>query len=371
MRHSDVFLDRERVARSSRSHAPEQWRLLRLRIARAAKRPASKAVLLAVDILKSEAGKFAEQDEEVAATRLRAARLPRRNRGLRNLEALRKFGLGQPRINAHRPDVVADRIVRRIAHAHLPLPQQCYQTCIFPRLTRPCYPLNLIAPNPREGRQREKLAHARTRDIRANGTAMCGRYRFADIGIRPSGAPPWHAHLKRARSPRLRDGLCRPSPHRRRVRVPSRITARQQPAGAKPSHAPTQPSLVGAKLSHQSARAPRSQASKPTPRQARRPAPEPSNRRAHRNKFVTFYRGWHLRGGFQLRIRHPTRKIFTCAETDTIEPARIEESRCPRDARSRSRDARQAWARRERQRERILLKAARPARHAVFPSIAF
>ena len=63
------------------------------------------------------------------------------------------------------------------------------------------------------------------------------------------------------------------------------------------------PSLVGAKLSHQSARTPRSQASKPTPQQARRPAPEPSNRRAHRNKFVTFYRGWHLRGGFQLRIR--------------------------------------------------------------------
>lgn len=86
------------------------------------------------------------------------------------------------------------------------------------------------------------------------------------------------------------------------------------------------PSLVGAKLSHQSARTPRSQASKPTPRQARRPAPEPSNRRARRNKFVTFYRGWHLRGGFQLRLRHPARKIFTCAETDTIEPARIEES---------------------------------------------
>ena len=251
------FLDRERVARSARRHAPEQRCLLRLRLARAAKRPASKAVLLAVDILKSEAGKFAEQDEEVAATRLRAARLPRRNRGLRNLEALRKLGLGQPRINAHRPDVVADRIVRRIAHAHLPLPQQCYQTCIFPRLTRPCYPLNLIAPNSREGRRREKLAHARTRDIGANGTAMCGRYRFADIGIRPGGAPPWHAHLKRARSPRLRDGLCRPSPHRRRVRVPSRIAARQQPAGAKhalealrshdakligakPSHAPTQ-----------------------------------------------------------------------------------------------------------------------------------
>lgn len=51
------------------------------------------------------------------------------------------------------------------------------------------------------------------------------------------------------------------------------------------------PSLVGAKLSHQSARTPRSQASKPTPRQAKHPATEPSNRRARRNKFVTFYRG--------------------------------------------------------------------------------
>lgn len=70
------------------------------------------------------------------------------------------------------------------------------------------------------------------------------------------------------------------------------------------------PSLVGAKLSHQSARTPRSQASKPTPRQARRPAPEPSNRRAHRNKFVTFYRGRHLRSGFQLRLRHPARKLL-------------------------------------------------------------
>lgn len=70
------------------------------------------------------------------------------------------------------------------------------------------------------------------------------------------------------------------------------------------------PSLVGAKLSHQSARTPRSQTSKPTPRQARRPAPEPSNRRAHRNKFVTFYRGRHLRSGFQLRLRHPARKLL-------------------------------------------------------------
>lgn len=70
------------------------------------------------------------------------------------------------------------------------------------------------------------------------------------------------------------------------------------------------PSLVGAKLSRQSARTPRSQASKPTPRQARRPAPEPSNRRAHRNKFGTFYRGGHLRSGFQLRLRHPARKLL-------------------------------------------------------------
>ena len=210
----------------------------------------------------------------------------------------------------------------------------------------------------------------RAREISGpNGTAMCGRYRFADIGIRPSGAPPWHAHLKRARSPRLRDGLCRPSPHRRRVRVPSRITARQQPAGAKPSHAPTQPSLVGAKLSHQSARAPRSQASKPTPRQARRPAPEPSNRRAHRNKFVTFYRSGHLRSGFQLRLRHPARKLLparkltrpsqrasrrtrfpTCeasmragCSSRSLGPETASyEVRRPRDARSRSRGARQA-----------------------------
>ena len=70
------------------------------------------------------------------------------------------------------------------------------------------------------------------------------------------------------------------------------------------------PSLVGAKLSHQSARTPRSQASKPAPRQARRPATEPSNRRARRNKFVTFYRGGHLRSGFQLRLRHPARKLL-------------------------------------------------------------
>lgn len=70
------------------------------------------------------------------------------------------------------------------------------------------------------------------------------------------------------------------------------------------------PSLVGAKLSHQSARTPRSQASKPTPRQTRRPATEPSNRRARRNKFVTFYRGGRLRSGFQLRLRHPARKLL-------------------------------------------------------------
>ena len=257
MRHGDVLLDGERIARSARRHTPEQWRLLRLRIIRAAKRPASKTVLLAVDILKSEIGKLIKQDKEIAATRLRAARLPRRNRGLGNLEALRKLGLGQPRINAHRPDVVADRIVLRIAHAHLPLPQQCYQTCIFPRLTRLSYPLNLIAPNSREGRRREKLAHTRTRGIRANGTAMCGRYRFADIGICPSGAPSWHAHAKRDRSPCPRDGPCRRNPHRRRVRLPSRMMTSRQLVAAKQalealqSH-DAQP--VGANLSHALAR---------------------------------------------------------------------------------------------------------------------
>lgn len=143
------------------------------------------------------------------------------------------------------------------------------------------------------------------------------------------------------------------------------------------------PSLVGAKLSHQSARTPRSQASKPTPRQTRRPATEPSNRRARRNKFVTFYRGWHLRSGFQLRLRHPARKLLparklarssqrasrkarfpTCAasmragcSSRSLGPETAScEGRCPRDARSRSRGARQAWAQHERQRERIQLK---------------
>ena len=157
-------------------------------------------------------------------------------------------------------------------------------------------------------------------------------------------------------------------------------------------------SLVGAKLSHQSARTPRSQASKPTPRQARRPAPEPSNRRAHRNKFVTFYRGGHLRSGFQLRLRHPARKLLparkltrssqrasrrarfpTCEASMRAdcssrslgpETASYEVKR-PRDARSRGKGARQAWAQRERQREHIKQKAAHPAQHAAFPSIAF
>lgn len=156
---------------------------------------------------------------------------------------------------------------------------------------------------------------------------------------------------------------------------------------------------------------------------------------AHRNKFVTFYRGGYLQSGFQLRLRHPTRKplparkltrsnqrasrrarIPTCAvsmragcssrslgpETASYEVrhsprcaipstgacatrwptdrwARVlqpfgaarepvldrvqdraaiahRQDRCPRDARSRSRDARQAWAQRERQRERIRQK---------------
>lgn len=151
------------------------------------------------------------------------------------------------------------------------------------------------------------------------------------------------------------------------------------------------PSLVGAKLSHQSARTPRSQASKPTPRQTRRPATEPSNRHARRNKFVTFYRGGHLRSGFQLRLRHPARKLLparkltrsnqrasrrarspTCeasmradCSSRSLGPETASyEGRCPRDARSRSRGARQSvgatWAQRERQRERIQLKRLIP-----------
>lgn len=90
------------------------------------------------------------------------------------------------------------------------------------------------------------------------------------------------------------------------------------------------PSLVGAKLSHQSAR---------TPKQIRNLL----SRRASSKRFPA-------------TITASSSQAFTCAETDTIEPTRIEESRCPRDARSRSRGARQAWARRERQRERIRLK---------------
>lgn len=90
------------------------------------------------------------------------------------------------------------------------------------------------------------------------------------------------------------------------------------------------PSLVGAKLSHQSAR---------TPKQIRNLL----SRRASSKRFPATNTA-------------SNSQAFTCAETDTIEPARIEESRCPRDARSRSRGARQAWAQRERQRGRIQLK---------------
>ena len=79
------------------------------------------------------------------------------------------------------------------------------------------------------------------------------------------------------------------------------------------------PSLVGAKLSHQSARTPRSQASKPTPRQARRPAPEPSNGRARRN--LLSRRASSKR--FPATITASSSQAFTCAETNTIEPARI------------------------------------------------
>lgn len=94
------------------------------------------------------------------------------------------------------------------------------------------------------------------------------------------------------------------------------------------------PSLVGAKLSHQSAR---------TPKQIRNLL----SRRASSKRFPA-------------TITASSSQAFTCAETDTIKPARIEESRCPRDARSRSRGARQAWAQRERQRERIQLKRLIP-----------
>ena len=90
------------------------------------------------------------------------------------------------------------------------------------------------------------------------------------------------------------------------------------------------PSLVGAKLSHQSAR---------TPKQIRNLL----SQRASSKRFPA-------------TITASSSQAFACAETDTIEPARIGQSRRPRDARSHSRGARQAWAQRERQRERIQLK---------------
>lgn len=90
------------------------------------------------------------------------------------------------------------------------------------------------------------------------------------------------------------------------------------------------PSLVGAKLSHQSAR---------TPKQIRNLL----SRRISSKRFPA-------------TITASSSQAFTCAETNTIEPACIGQGRRPRDARSRSRGARQAWARRERQRERIRQK---------------
>lgn len=94
------------------------------------------------------------------------------------------------------------------------------------------------------------------------------------------------------------------------------------------------PSLVGAKLSHQSAR---------TPKQIRNLL----SRRASSKRFPA-------------TITASSSQAFTRAETDTIKPARIGQGRCPRDARSRSRGARQAWAQRERQRERIKQKRLIP-----------
>lgn len=94
------------------------------------------------------------------------------------------------------------------------------------------------------------------------------------------------------------------------------------------------PSLVGAKLSHQSAR---------MPKQIRNLL----SRRASSKRFPA-------------TITASSSQAFTRAETDTIKPARIGQGRCPRDARSRSRGARQAWAQRERQRERIKQKRLIP-----------
>ena len=90
------------------------------------------------------------------------------------------------------------------------------------------------------------------------------------------------------------------------------------------------PSLIGAKLSHQSAR---------TPKQIRNLL----SRQASSKRFPA-------------TITASSSQAFTCAETDTIEPARIGQSRRPRDARSHSRGARQAWAQHKRQREHIQLK---------------
>ena len=90
------------------------------------------------------------------------------------------------------------------------------------------------------------------------------------------------------------------------------------------------PSLVGAKLSHQSAR---------TPKQIRNLL----SRRISSKRFPA-------------TITASSSQAFTCAETDTIEPACIGQGRRPRDARSRSRGARQAWARRERRWEHIRQK---------------
>ena len=126
--------------------------------------------------------------------------------------------------------------------------------------------------------------------------------------------------------------------------------------GAKPSHAPTQSIArrrqtippVGAHTSKPSlqAHAPTSEAPRNRTIQSARTPKQIRNllsRRASSKRFPA-------------TITASSSQAFTCAETDTIEPARIEESRCPRDARSRSRGARQAWAQRERQRGRIQLK---------------
>ena len=145
--------------------------------------------------------------------------------------------------------------------------------------------------------------------------------------------------------------------------IPSRITARQQPSGAKqaleaflqprrPTHRRQTIPPVSAHTSKPSlqAHAPTSEAPHTRAIQSARTPKQICNllsRRASSKRFPA-------------TIMASSSQAFTCAETDTIEPACIGQGRRPRDARSRSRGARQAWAQRERQREHIKQKRLIP-----------